>query len=221
MREIINSKVSSIESKGSQLKEKAERSFGAITVTTASAVNVRNANSKKTPPISYILYGIAGVSALGFLSVESGFSKLLCAGLAAASAYGGYNISNATTRQSSCHQTADFNIMSVKNGVSTKVIEAVKQITREWEEFMTAEQRDLQRQIHQLNLDAAKEDSILSKISVYEVIDISLSDFNSMVNRVNDSVTLKQQVEAFKVKLIRAIDNAVNKQIAKYRSICE
>lgn len=219
MKEKINQVNQLIDEKCDRLKDKAERSFTFIN----TILNNTTKNSevvgkgRNIPPISYILYGMAGISSIGALASDS---KLLCLGVAAASAFGGYKFSKQKEMASpSATRYQNPNLDSLKNEVSAKVLDIVKKITNEWEDFMELQQKVVQNAIAASSLSDSDKESLQSKVFIYEVIDISISDFSSMINSVSEQSDMKTQIDLYKSKLLSAIDSAADKQINKYNSI--
>lgn len=226
MKEKINQINRSIEETRDRLKEKVERYFLAITVPNGQLPqqSVQRSKDAKTPPISYMLYGVAGLSFIltiaSIASEASKASKLLYLAAAAACAYGGYKLSHknkSNTSASSSSQVLDID--SLKNDVRTKVRESVTKTTKEWEQFMEMNQKEVQSAISSSSLNEAEKDSLLSKVYVYEVIGISLSDFLFMLNAAKDLSAIKQSIASYKAMLLDAIDKAAEKQIGKYNSL--
>ena len=223
MKEKINQINRSIEETRDRLKEKVERCFLAITVPNGQLPqqSVQRSKDAKTPPISYMLYGVAGLSFILMIASESSeSSKLLYLAAAAACAYGGYKLSHknkSNTTASSSSQVLDID--SLKNDVRTKVRESVMKTTKEWEQFMEMNQKEVQSAISSSSLNEAEKDSLLSKVYVYEVIGISLSDFLFMLNAAKDLSAIKQSIASYKAMLLDAIDKAAEKQIGKYNSL--
>lgn len=226
MKEKINQINRSIEETRDRLKEKVERYFLAITVPNGQLPqqSVQGSKDAKTPPISYMLYGVAGLSFILMIASESSesseSSKLLYLAAAAACAYGGYKLSHknkSNTSASSSSQVLDID--SLKNDVRTKVRESVTKTTKEWEQFMEMNQKEVQSAISSSTLSEAEKDSLLSKVYVYEVIGISLSDFLFMLNAAKDLSAIKQSIASYKAMLLDAIDKAAEKQIGKYNSL--
>lgn len=226
MKEKINQINRSIEETRDRLKEKVERYFLAITVPNGQLPqqSVQRSKDAKTPPISYMLYGVAGLSFIltiaSIASEASEASKLLYLAAAAACAYGGYKLSHknkSNTSASSSSQVLDID--SLKNDVRTKVRESVTKTTKEWEQFMEMNQKEVQSAISSSSLNEAEKDSLLSKVYVYEVIGISLSDFLFMLNAAKDLSAIKQSIASYKVMLLDAIDKTTEKQIGKYNSL--
>lgn len=223
MKEKINQINRSIEETRDRLKEKVERYFLAITVPNGQLPqqSVQGSKDAKTPPISYMLYGVAGLSFILMIASESSeSSKLLYLAAAAACAYGGYKLSHknkSNTSASSSSQVLDID--SLKNDVRTKVRESVTKTTKEWEQFMEMNQKEVQSAISSSSLNEAEKDSLLSKVYVYEVIGISLSDFLFMLNAAKDLSAIKQSIASYKAMLLDAIDKAAEKQIGKYNSL--
>lgn len=226
MKEKINQINRSIEETRDRLKEKVERYFLAITVPNGQLPqqSVQGRKDAKTPPISYMLYGVAGLSVILMIVPESSesseSSKLLYLAAAAACAYGGYKLSHknkSNTSASSSSQVLDID--SLKNEVRTKVRESVTKTTKEWEQFMEMNQKEVQSAISSSSLNEAEKDSLLSKVYVYEVIGISLSDFLFMLNAAKDLSAIKQSIASYKAMLLDAIDKAAERQIGKYNSL--
>ena len=220
MKERINLINQSIVERRARLQEKAERKFEAIVIPSTMSIPVSNEQDKGgIPPISYILYGVAGLAAVGAIFAKA---KLLFLGITAACAYGGYRtskINNPGNTQANPTTGCDMN--SIKTEVTTKVIDAVKSMVKEWEDFMEVKQKEVRRTIDESSYSDAQKDSMMSKVYLFEIIDISLSDFTNMIKDVNDVGGIKSQVTTYKSKLIKAIDDAASRQTAKYSSILE
>ena len=231
VKEKINQINRSIEETRDRLKEKVERYFLAITVPNGQLPqqSVQGSKDAKTPPISYMLYGVAGLSFILMIASESSeasedskllYSKLLYLAAAAACAYGGYKFSHKNKSNTSASTSSQvLNIDSLKNEVTAKIIESVKKTSKEWEQFMKMNQKEVQSAISSSTLSEAEKDSLLSKVYVYEVIDISLSDFLSMSSAAKDLSVIKQNIASYKAMLLDAIDKAAEKQIGKYNSL--
>lgn len=226
MKEKINQINRSIEETRDRLKEKVERYFLAITVPNGQLPqqSVQGSKDAKTPPISYMLYGVAGLSVILMIASESSesseSSKLLYLAAAAACAYGGYKLSRKNKSNTSASTSSQvIDIDSLKNDVRTKVRESVTKTTKEWEQFMEMNQKEVQSAISSSTLSEAEKDSLLSKVYVYEVIGISLSDFLFMLNAAKDLSAIKQSIASYKAMLLDAIDKAAEKQIGKYNSL--
>lgn len=219
MKEKIIQINQSIEEKRDRLKEKSERYFASITIPsdTISSQHHNTNKSQNKPPISYILYGVAGLSAITAMVSDS---KIPLLGIAAASAFGGYRLSKLehsnTTKSSS---NSSININSLKNEITSKVLDSVKNITEEWESFMELKQKEIQNVIASSVLDENQKDALLSKIYLYEVIDISIADFTLKANSIIKVSELKTQLNSYKSKLLSAIDSVAFKQISKYNSL--
>ena len=228
MKEKINQINRSIEETRDRLKEKVERYFLTITVPNGQLPqqSVQGSKDAKTPPISYMLYGVAGLSFILMIASESSesfeSSKLLYLAAAAACAYGGYKFSHKNKSNTSASTSSQvLDIDSLKNDVRTKVRESVTKTTKEWEQFMEMNQKEVQSAISSSSLNEAEKDSLLSKVYVYEVIGISLSDFLFMLNAAKDLSAIKQSIASYKAMLLDAIDKAAEKQIGKYNSLID
>lgn len=221
MKEKINQLNQSIAEKRDRLKEKAEQHFDSIKIPSGTShlhPQQDGANKKgSTPPISYILYGVAGLSTIGVMASDS---RILCLGVAITSAFCGYKLSKSGSSMSSTPDTnSDLNISSLKNEIITKVLDSVKKTTNEWESFMELKQKEVQSIIASSSISESQKDELISKTYLYEVIDISISEFSSMVNSAVSVLDVKQYLTSYKSKLLTAIDSAANKQIGKYRSL--
>lgn len=219
MKEKINQINRSIADKRDRLKEKAERYFAAIVLPsgTPAAQRQHTKGSGTTPPISYILYGIAGLSTVAALVSDS---KILCLGVAAASAFGGYRLSQSTSAgNTTSASNTSVNIGLLKNEIIAKVLDAVKKTTGEWESFMEAKQKEVQATIAASSLNDGQKDEMVSKTFLYEVIDISLSEFSSMMNAAASPSDIRHCLSAYQSKLLAAIDSAAQKQISNYDSL--
>lgn len=223
MKEKVYQISQSIDEKRNRLKEKTERSF---VIAIASLGNEQkqyqyDKNSGNVHPISYILYGVAGVSAIG--AIFTGFTgiRIISLGLAVACAYGGYKISEGRNRKTPRpNHASSVNIGSLKNETMSKVLDIVKKTTNEWDEFMELKQKEIQSAIASSSLNEDKKNELSSKIFLHEVIDISISDFSSMINSATSISDVKQKLDVYKSQLLVSIDNAAQKQIAKYNSLC-
>lgn len=219
MKEKIQQMTQAISEKGDRLKEKVERNFSNIMIPSYAPVSTGNSSIiTKTPPVSYLLYGAAALFAVGALSSDS---KILCTLLAATSAYGGYRLSQINTPASnSQYSSQHVNVNSQKNEITTKVIDIVKKTTQEWEEFMELKQKEIKQVISLSDLPSSEKDEMISKVFLYEIIDINLLDFSDSLTNVISSSEINAKIEAYKIKMLNAIDGAITKQIAKYNSVC-
>lgn len=210
-----------IDDKRNRLKEKAERYFSAISLPSAAVhqQHPREAKKGNTPPISYLMYGIAGLSAMGAMATDS---KILCLSVAAVSAFGGYKLSvSCNVSQQSPSAAKSVNISSVKNDVISSVLDSVKKIRSEWESFMELKQKEIQTAIETSSLEDNQKKAMLSKTFIYEVINISIYEFSTMISSCANITDIKQMINAYKSTFISSIDDAADKQIAKYNSMCK
>ena len=200
------------------LKEHAKMYFDALKVSTNTKEAAdHNTTQKGIPPISYILYGIAGLSAVGTIASDS---KLLCTGLAAASAFGGYKLSkNRTTNTKNISTNSNVSTNKSKNEIISKAIDAIKNTTKEWEEFMEVKQNEIQSAIDTSSLDENQKNSLSSKVFVYEIIDINIYELSNMINTAKSADDTNKVISLYKDKLLTAIDKAAASQIAKYKDL--
>ena len=130
MKDTVNSVNSAIEEKKERLIQKAEMYFSGIHLPT-SETPVPTNKRKSQPPISYIFYGAAGLSAIGGLCSHRAGSKLAWWGLAAAGAYVGYKLSQKDNgHQMETHNEKD--IHGIKNEVTAKVLDITKRLKQDW-----------------------------------------------------------------------------------------
>ena len=219
MEEKINQINLSIDEKRNRLKEKAERYFASIMIPSSTGTEPSESFNKggKVPPVAYLLYGIAGASAIGTIMSDS---KMLCLGIAAASAFGGYKLSQVQKSNVTVGASTDKNWVSVKNEVVAKVLDIVKRTTNEWESFMESKQKEVQEVIAHSSLEDPQKEELSSKLFLYEVIDISISEFSAMMNTVASASEIRQKLSIYKSKLLTSIDEAASRQIAKYKTVC-
>lgn len=218
MEEKVNQINKAIEDKRDILKEHAKMYFDALKVSTNTKEAAdHNTTQKGIPPISYILYGIAGLSAVGTIASDS---KLLCIGLAAASAFGGYKLSkHRTTNTKNISTNSNVSTNKSKNEIISKAIDAIKNTTKEWEEFMEVKQNEIQSAIDTSSLDENQKDSLSSKVFVYEIIDINIYELSNMINTAKSADDTNKVISLYKDKLLTAIDKAAASQIAKYKDL--
>ena len=217
MKEIIKKISEDINNKIRDLSDKTKMYFAGINISSEVSTPAFD-RPKSTPPIAYILYGIAGLSALGGFCFTNTIARVLCFGTAAASGYGGWKLGQQNS-SSTISDSSRVNINTLKNDVATKVLDSVKRIKSDWESFMETRQNELQTFIQNSNVDAEIKDSMMSKIFVYEVLDVNMSDFNKKMRDINDVAMLRSAVDSFKLKVVQAIECAAQKQIAKYNSL--
>lgn len=217
MKERILNANSEIEAKGARLKQKVETYFAGMNFgTSANAGNHLEDKQAESSSAPYILYGVAGVSLLGVIA--SSF-KLVFLGISAACAYGGFKLSKKSsgTNASAFVSSSDINV--VRNYITERVVETVKKITSDWQEFMELKQREIRLAIDNLEISDNEKDELYSKIYLYEIIDIAMSEFYTMTSSSTTSSQLREQTMLYKKNIITAIENAVNSQIQKYSAL--
>jgi hypothetical protein len=219
MKNQVEAIIQAIRSEQTALNEQAARRFEVISANVRGASSLPSKEPKGAPPISYILYGVAGLSAIGTLSSESSTSRALCGCLTVASAYFGYK-SSTGAGHSTPIPAEQPHISQVKSEVTDKVNDAVKRLSDDWRRFMEKQQNDLQQAIQASSLSTDEKDEKLSKIFVYEVMDISLLELSKLIGNAQDANSVKQQLSLCQSKVTQAIAQAVEKQIEKYQSVC-
>lgn len=204
--------------KAMRMKENIAGNFPVIKAPTLSSipVSVRNSDAK-IPPISYLLYGVAGLSVIAAIMANS--SKLLYLGIGGISAYGGYKLSHFVNKKTENEALAEVNFTQLKNAAITEVVNAVKKNIEEWSHFMEIKQKEIQGFIQNSALSPTDKNRLASKIYLYEVLDISISDFLSVANKSTGLEDLSRIIDAYKVRVMEAIDAAQIKQIEKYSSL--
>lgn len=218
MNNIINNINQAIADKCNQLKNEINAGLSSIALPNSlPPAPQTNSRQTATPPISYILYGLAGLSAIGALSI-SGF-RLIGLGIAAACAYGGYKSSQQKASTSVITGNPIINLDNLKIEVSSKIISVFQNVSREWDDFMQQTKNNIQNAINQSTLDSSQKDEMMNKIFIHEVFDISMADFNTRMNVVSSVAELKSAIEAFRSKLLNAIETTGRKQIEKYNSL--
>lgn len=217
MNEKIDTINRSIEEKCCLLKDKVNGTLSSLNTTTNIEVqqNTGNHLQNKVPPMSYILYGITGLSLIRTIVSES---KMLSLCIAAACGLGGYKLSKART-MTPLVKDEEPNFGSLKNDVLSKVVNTVKTATNEWEDFMELKQKEIQNEISMSSFEDGVKDSLLSKVYLYEVIDISISELSSLINISTNTLEIRQAIDQCKVKIISEIENASARQISKYNSL--
>ena len=208
--------------KRNKLKSQASRSFEAITFPTAPVVSRGNTvpSATKTPGLTYVLYSVAVIFVIIALCTDD--ANWLFFILASLCAIGGFMFSKrvATPRVVSA-SSPHVDINDIKTSTISKGIDSVKNITREWDDFMDRMQKEMYAVIDSSSLSESQKDSLSSRIFSYEVIDINLSDLMSMINSATSVSEIKQRLDNYKSKLMNAIDEAANKQMNKYNSLVE
>lgn len=215
----IDEKCGDLRKKADALREKADKEFSAMTATaSATPATGSEARPKSTPPISYILYGAAAASVVGAMCSDDSKTPLFL--LAAACAAGGYKLSGKGQTPSTVNSTnaPDGNLDTVKSRIDSKVLDTVKAISQEWEMFMEQKQGEVQ-QIVRESVAEAELDEKLSKVCLYEIIDIRTSSFLASSSHAGTPSELKQAVDQFHQELRSAIDKAAESQKAKYSSL--
>lgn len=228
MKEKVEEIKRSVSEKGGRLKEKANRRMSAILNMNVASVSDNNKReTSKTPPITWGLYAVAAVCALKGIrafSTDEVLTPLVLIGLGTASAYIGYNISKKSVRnKKSSSASTQVDNFEIRVKTATDVVTVAKEIIAEWDDFMSITQRNIQEYIKASDLSEQQKHELLSKIALYERINISLTDFHSAVNSIPNATSfmnlLQKEKNDFTNKLIAAIETAVNKQIDKYSSL--
>ncbi len=191
MKEKINQINQSIAEKRDRLKEKVEWYFDSIIIPSGTFLRQQDGANKKEST---------------FLSKIKDFVRSMH------SKFGSSKSSVSTTN-------SDLNISSIKNEIISKIIDSVKKTSNEWESFMELKQKEVQSVIASSSLSESQKDELISKICLYEVIDINIFEFSSMVGSANTSSDVEQCIGSYKSRLFAAIDTASGKQIVKYNSL--
>ena len=218
MKTFIENMNQSIAAKCNELKNEVNKGLSAIILPNVfTPVPHTSSSQTGTPPITYILYGLAGLSAIGALSI-SGF-RIVGLGIAAICAYGGYRSSSTNSKQKVVTGTPIIDIERLKSDVSSKVILLIRKVTDEWDDYMQHNKNNLQDAINQSTLDENLKDDMANRIFIHEVFDISMADFNARMNTARTVAEIKSVIETFRSKMLNAIESTGRKQIEKYQSL--
>lgn len=218
MEENTKKIISAIEEKRERLKEKTTRCFTAIKIPTGQVSLEDTMSSKRNavPPISYISYGGAVCSAIGAMSSDTKWPFLL---LTAGLAYAGYRFSNKPGSSNRANHTGGHSLNDLKNTIMQKGLDVVKKTTTEWEEFIELKKVEMQNIISNSPMDANEKDVAMSKTYLYEVIDISVSEFSAMINAAKSSSDINHAIDKYKIEVIASIEKTVNRQIETYKTL--
>jgi len=208
-----------IAEKGERLKEKTKRNFSMITIPQNENRQNNGFENKKIniPPISIILYAAALVSFICIFAADATvffiIATIVCA-------YFGFRLSNSNKPEK---RESKIDTMQLKSDISSKIVESVKSISSEWDDFIELKQKELQSQIMSSSMPEEKKDQLLSKIYIHEIIDISLSDLSQMMNGISTTADFCSELQRVKDcylnKLLSAIDTTARKQIERYNSL--
>lgn len=220
MNELVKQVNQSIDEKRERLKEKVANYLAAtsVSVPTRQLSGRRSETTATTSPVSFLLYGLAGACVLGALFAES---KLLLLGIGAACGFGGFAISRPKQTRNSDDVIGnnDTSIEAVKTDVHSKVLDVVKRTSNEWADFMEHQQKVILNAINTSNLNMAARDEMLTKTTLYEVIDISMIEIANKISAIKSNAEVRTCVESLKLLISNAIDTAADKQKAKYQSL--
>lgn len=220
MKATIEQVIQDLNEKGSRLKSKVNTTFDGIVIPDKPNSSVNSTSHKSTPPISYILYGVAGISLISGLMADATILKLIGIGLGCASGYGGYKLSSSGTTNSSGLRMSDVNFDDIKTETTRKITECIKTISSDWEQFMRFKHKAVQDAVKSSDsLSDSEKNERLSKLYTYEVIDISVYDIMSKAKTAKDSLSLRQMLNEFREQILSAIERTVQKQIKTYHSI--
>lgn len=229
MKNIIEQINKEIKEKEKRLSEKTEQYFASIFISSPQSHNIglNERNNRKIPPISYLLYSVAGISLIGTIFSKSRItfensdidfsSKILYAGIAITSAFGGYKLSK--KNKPTYTPQPQIDIQKIKNNINEKINEAIIENNYDWEEFIIIKQKNIRQVINNSDKQPEEKDALLSKIYNYEVIDVNVSEMLNIINASSDLNALKQNIDNVKNKIIKAIQNTTTKQIEKYNSL--
>lgn len=221
MKEKIEEIIKSIDAEKILLIQELTKDFESLVNIPGTAIQHRNSvatSTGKTPGMVYILYVLAVIFFIVALTSESTF---VCLILAVLCGWGGYKFSKKNTLPSNEVAAPRIDLNTVKSNASSKGIEAVKRITGEWNEFMGKNQDKVYAIIDSSYQHEQEKDELTSKIFSYEVIDINLSELMILINSASSIGDIKQKLDAYKSKFIKAIESASYNQKNKYNSLIE
>ncbi|MBD5367721.1 MAG: hypothetical protein HDR83_00445 [Bacteroides sp.] len=215
MNEDIKTIIQSIGAKCVDLKSYVNHHFSLVVIPRQPSIDNNNSQKTQEQNWSKILGCVSGIS---LVTAVLSSAKLAFLSLAGAAGYGAYKLSS-KSKAGAADITTPVDINEVKNAVTNKIIEIVKHVSNSWDSAMELNQRKVHTLINDSDLSALDKDAMMSKVLVYEVIDIRISEFSSKVMTMASLDELKTVVEEFKMKLLTAIDEVAQKQIEKYQSI--
>jgi len=234
MKEKIEQIIQSIVKKQNALKDNAREQIEAIPINQTKNEAPQPA-THSTPPISYILYGIAALAFI-FMICTGGASEAASGGesgnvglkifwgvICALCAFGGYYISNKRATSSPSSSTPIISLSEKKSYMIKRISSCTKMTADSWDTFMTGRKNDIQKVLQEGGLSREQLDDVLPKTYMTEIINFSVLDVMSRINNVADNAsginTLIEIKEDCKKKLCAKIDEAANKQIATYKLI--
>ena len=229
MKNIISNINSEIERKRDQLKNIVSHSFSEIVIVEKSQpVTSTQIARTQTPPISYMLYGTGGLSAIGALSMMGSEGSddsqsrigLLCA-LSAISIFGGFFFSRKSGNKSTTVRPSVNNFNQTENKVKEKVGEIVKKTSQDFDDFLEQEKNQLQKAINDTQCNDSIKNQMRSKIAIHEILDIKTIDFMKLANASQNATQLQDAVDIYKRKMLQAIDDACKKQMSTYLSLLD
>lgn len=215
MEATINKVVGEIKCESIRLQQVAHSMISAINVKTTSSVSVQEANAGKKPPISTILYGASVVSAIVALAGDKKLPWLIAAG---ACAYGGYKLGHKVPQSTiqNGQKGSVEDISSIKTKTMSTLIDIKKQVSKEWESFMEQKQVEVKSAITSSNLSEQEKSEWLSRIFVYDVLDISMSDINRNMGQAISIDDVMRNIKEFETTITKALRTAEQSQIARY-----
>ena len=220
MEEIIKNANDAIIEKRDRLKEKAERYFAVIQVPN-SVSDIKQRKAKSTPPISKILYGLAGAMVAGTCTdlIEGTACKIGTLILAGCSVLGGYRIARNIKKSASVNVAPRNSLYAVKSELTQKVIDAVKKTGDEWIEFITPRQKEILQAIENADCQEERKMGLKDKVCLYEILDIKVLSLTQMIDSVNDISGFNAALSECRKLLLSAIDKTASVQMQKYGSL--
>lgn len=139
---------------------------------------------------------------------------------AGAAAGAGIALSYNNRNHAKSEPKTNFDILSVKTDIKSKVLACVQQITSDWDVFANAKHREVKRIVEGINITEAERDKIESKLYFYETIQIPYKQIDSIIDGLSPDIT---NLAAIKTELsdiiTRSINDTADKQLAVYKSI--
>jgi len=216
MKQKIEEIINAIEQEKNSLVRNANAVFDSIVISTESVPQVQQ--QSKTPPISYILYGVGAVSLLTALTANTD-SRLgsICVGglIAGACVVGAKKFQNKPTAQKPT-STSSQSTSSIKSKIIDKSLTLISDSVNRWDNFMTQKKMEIQNAIQSSGMSDSQKESAMSKTYFYEIISYSLPDSLSFASSNSELAAQKIRCQQEFVNVIKTV---ADKQISIYKEV--
>jgi len=230
MKQQIEQIIKAITNKRNELVDEARNKFDNIQISDRKSPSVpKQGKRHQTPPISYILYGVGGLSLISALCADSDETgtKITMGIICAACIVGGYALGQKSASKSPVKTTTNSanTFRGTKDFVANNVSKSVELVVKAWDNFMASKKAEIQRLLRESAIPQDKLDELISKTLFTETIDVSLMDYKAKLAGVaedaDEAQNLKRVKQECRDSFIAKIDEAANKQIAAYKSILD